>query len=53
MAMEAASNMHTCYYRAGYDMSVPLYPRSAFTDLAPIRPEDRQFFITVKVGLFY
>lgn len=51
MAMEAASNTHTCYYRRGFDMSVPLYPRETYLELEPIPPEEREFFLTVKVNM--
>ena len=47
--MEAASNMHTCYYREGYDISMPLVPRKVYHDLENIAPLDREFFLTVKV----
>lgn len=49
MAMEAASNTHTCYYRPGFDMSVPLYPRESYLKLESIPPGEREFFLTVKV----
>lgn len=51
-AMEAASNMHTCYYRAGYDISMPLVPKNVFHELEGIAPLDREFFLTVKVRYF-
>ncbi|CAN0380846.1 unnamed protein product, partial [Ectocarpus fasciculatus] len=51
-AMEAASNMHTCYYRSGYDISVPLAPRQVLHDLANVSPWDRQFFLTTKCTLY-
>lgn len=47
--MEAASNMHTCYYRAGYDISMPLVPKNVFHEMEAIAPLDREFFLTVKV----
>ncbi|CAM9719158.1 unnamed protein product, partial [Ectocarpus fasciculatus] len=37
-AMEAATNMHTCFYRSGYDISVPLAPPSVFNHLADFAP---------------
>lgn len=49
-AMEAASNMHSCVYRTGYDVSLPLGPEGYFHSLAKISPLDRNFFLTTKVG---
>lgn len=49
LAMEGASNIRTCYYRSGYDMSVPLSPERLFLDLADIPATERRFFLTVKV----
>ncbi|CAM9433541.1 unnamed protein product, partial [Ectocarpus sp. 8 AP-2014] len=49
-AMEAATNMHTCFYRTGYDISVPLAPRHVFHDLAKVAPWDRRFFLATTVG---
>lgn len=49
-AMEAAGHMHSCYYRSGFDISAPLYPKAAYPHLAGIPPGDREFFLTVKVG---
>ncbi|CAN0259316.1 unnamed protein product, partial [Ascophyllum nodosum] len=51
-AMEAASNMHTCYYRSGYDMSLPLFPHTVFPEMEPIPPEDRRFLVTVKASVY-
>ncbi|CAM9868803.1 unnamed protein product [Ectocarpus sp. 12 AP-2014] len=51
-AMEAATNMHTCFYRSGYDISVPLAPKNAFNDLADFAPWDRNFFRTTKGSLY-
>lgn len=48
-AMEAASNMHTCFYRSGYDISVNLAPQRMYDNLANIAPYDRKFFLTTKV----
>eukprot|EP00752_Nemacystus_decipiens_P003214 g2975.t1 len=33
-AMDAASNMHSCVYRSGYDVSLPLNPKKTSRDLA-------------------
>ncbi|CAN0315169.1 unnamed protein product [Pylaiella littoralis] len=51
-AMEAASNLRTCFYRAGYDISVPLSPKHVFPALAAIPPSDRQFFLTTKGSVY-
>ncbi|CAM9341025.1 unnamed protein product [Ectocarpus sp. 4 AP-2014] len=51
-AMEAATNMHTCFYRSGYDISVPLAPRQVLHDLANVAPLDREFFLTTKCTLY-
>ncbi|CAM9976215.1 unnamed protein product, partial [Ectocarpus sp. 12 AP-2014] len=51
-AMEAATNMHTCFYRTGYDISVPLTPKKVFHDLANVSPWDRQYFLTTKCSLY-
>eukprot|EP00752_Nemacystus_decipiens_P012930 g11444.t1 len=47
-AMDASSNMHSCVYRTGYDVSLPLAPMVRFHNLAPIAPLDRTFFLTFK-----
>lgn len=47
-AMDAASNMHSCLYRSGYDISVPLNPKKTSRDLAETAPLDRLFFLTLK-----
>lgn len=52
-AMEAASNTHTCYYRTGYDMSIPLSPKHKFLEFSGVSPSDREFFVTVKVRYYY
>lgn len=49
-AMEWASNTHSCYYRTGYDLSIPLFPRVLFPELAHIPPGDREYFVTFKVN---
>ncbi|CAN0206852.1 unnamed protein product, partial [Scytosiphon promiscuus] len=51
-AIEAASNMHTCFYRVGYDISVSLAPLRVFNSLADIAPSDRKFFLTTKGTLY-
>lgn len=50
-AMEAASNMHTCFYRTGYDIAMPLAPKKVFHHLAEITPLEREYFLTFKVRL--
>lgn len=48
--MEAASNIKTCYYRSGYDVSIPLPPRHEATlELASLPPDERRFFLTIQV----
>lgn len=47
--MDASSNTHSCVYRSGYDVSVPLAPEKHYRDLAAIAPLDRAFFLTFKV----
>ncbi len=48
-AIDAASNMRSCLYRSGYDISLPLFPRTQFHYLADIPPSNRRFFLTTKV----
>ncbi len=48
-AMDAASNMHSCVYRSGYDVSLPLAPEKHMRGLADIPPLGREFFLTMKV----
>eukprot|EP00903_Cladosiphon_okamuranus_P016255 g14993.t1 len=51
-AMDASSNMHSCVYRSGYDISLPLAPRKYFHALADIPPLDRRFFLTFKGSVY-
>eukprot|EP00752_Nemacystus_decipiens_P012934 g11447.t2 len=51
-AMEASSNMHTCFYRMGYDISISLAPEHSFHDLDRIDPWDRKFFLTTKGSVY-
>eukprot|EP00904_Undaria_pinnatifida_P007033 jgi/Undpi1/345/HiC_scaffold_1.g00341.m1 len=51
-AMEAACNMHTCFYRTGYDIALPLAPRKVFDYLTGIAPLDREHFLTFKGTLY-
>eukprot|EP00752_Nemacystus_decipiens_P012932 g11446.t1 len=46
--MDASSNMHSCVYRSGYDVSLPLAPKKYYPDTAKIAPLDRAFFLTFK-----
>ena len=46
--MDAASNMHSCLYRSGYDISLPLNPKKIYGDLAETAPLERRFFLTLK-----
>lgn len=48
-AMDAASNAHSCFYRSGYDVSLPLGPENHYHSLAEIASLDRSFFLTFKV----
>ena len=48
--MDASSNMHPCFYRSGYDVSLPLAPKKHLTSLAEVAPSERAFFLTTKVG---
>lgn len=48
-AIDAASNTHSCLYRSGYDVSLPLAPKKRFDALAEIAPSDRAFLLTFKV----
>ncbi len=52
-AMDAASNMHSCFYRSGYDFSLPLAPMKHLNSLAEIAPSKRAFFLTTKVKVQY
>lgn len=49
LAMDASSNMHTCYYRSGYDFAVPLRHKLEFSNIRQIAPWHRKYFLTVKV----
>jgi len=49
-AMDASSNLHSCLYRSGYDVSLPLAPERHIRGLAEIPPLERDFFLTTKVN---
>lgn len=50
-AMDAASNMRSCYYRSGFDFAVPLRHKWDFmSNFSSLAPWEREFFVTVKVG---
>lgn len=49
-AMDASSSMHSCFYRSGYDVSLPLAPKKHLRSLAEIAPLERAFFLTTKVN---
>lgn len=49
LAMDASSNMHTCYYRSGYDFAVPLRHKVGYSSMSHIAPWHREYFLTVKV----
>lgn len=49
VAMDASSNMRSCYYRSGYDFAVPLRHKFEFGHLTHVAPWHREYFLTVKV----
>lgn len=51
-AMQIGSNLHTCFYRSGYDISAPLPPKALFSAFADTSPTDRKYFLTVKVRMY-
>ncbi|CAM9146099.1 unnamed protein product [Scytosiphon promiscuus] len=51
-AMEGGSNQHTCYYRSGYDISVPLAPRKLFPEFEKIPAANRKYLLTFKGTLY-
>lgn len=48
-AMDASSNMRSCFYRSGYDFAVPLRHQVGFGNLTYVAPWHREYFLTVKV----
>lgn len=48
-AMDASSNMRSCFYRSGYDFAVPLRHQVGFGNITHVAPWHREFFLTVKV----
>ncbi|CAN0278721.1 unnamed protein product, partial [Hapterophycus canaliculatus] len=51
-AMEGGSNQHACYYRSGYDISVPLAPKVLFPEFEKIPAGKRRYFLTFKGCLY-
>ncbi|CAM9951998.1 unnamed protein product, partial [Ectocarpus fasciculatus] len=47
-AMDASSNMRSCFYRTGYDFAVPLRHQWGFGNLTYVAPWHRDYFLTVK-----
>lgn len=48
-AMDWAFDHHTCFYRSGYDLSLPLRPRVLFPHFVSTPATNRRFFLTFKV----
>ncbi|CAN0280507.1 unnamed protein product, partial [Hapterophycus canaliculatus] len=51
-AMDWAFDLHTCHYRSGYDLSLPLKPKVLFHKLADVPAIKRKFFLTFKGALY-
>ncbi|CAM9938156.1 unnamed protein product, partial [Scytosiphon promiscuus] len=51
-AMDWAFDHHTCHYRSGYDLSLPLMPKVLFPHLAAVPAIRRRFFLTFKGALY-
>ena len=49
-AMDASSNMRSCFYRSGYDFAVPLRHQVGFGNITHVAPWHREYFLTVKVS---
>ena len=49
-AMFAEANMRPCYFRYGYDITIPLLASSFFYDVTDTAPQDRKYFATFKVS---
>lgn len=47
--MDWAFDHHTCFYRSGYDFSLPLRPKVLFPKFASTPATNRRFFLTFKV----
>lgn len=48
-AMDWSFDALSCYYRSGFDLSLPLVPGKVFPDTAPSPAPDRDYFLTFKV----
>lgn len=48
-AMDWAFDHQTCFYRSGYDLSLPLKPKVLFPQFASVPSTNRKFFLTFKV----
>ncbi|CAM9308820.1 unnamed protein product [Pylaiella littoralis] len=51
-AMDASSNMRSCYYRSGYDFAVPLRHKRGFSNITDVAPWHRKYFLTVNGNLY-
>ncbi|CBJ32606.1 Glycosyltransferase, family GT47 [Ectocarpus siliculosus] len=51
-AMDASSNMRSCFYRSGYDFAVPLRHQRGFGNLTDLAPWHRDYFLTMKGNLY-
>ena len=47
--MDWAFDHHTCFYRSGYDLSLPLKPKILFPQFASTPATNRKLFLTFKV----
>ena len=47
--MDWAFDHHSCFYRSGFDLSLPLMPKVLFPEFAPTPATDRKYFLTFKV----
>ncbi|CAM9963910.1 unnamed protein product [Ectocarpus sp. 4 AP-2014] len=51
-AMDWSFDALSCYYRSGYDLSLPLVPGKVFPNTAPSPAPDRDYFLTFKGTLY-
>ncbi|CAM9896538.1 unnamed protein product, partial [Ectocarpus fasciculatus] len=51
-AMDWSFDALSCYYRSGFDLSLPLVPGKVFPDTAPSPAPDRDYFLTFKGTLY-
>lgn len=47
--MDWAFDSLSCYYRSGFDLSVPLRPKALFPEYESTPPTAREYFLTFKV----